>query len=59
MGLAIVELYDCRPFIRADATNAGIRWAPGLFVWLLRNVRPLRTPLPIRGQQGLYSVAAP
>jgi hypothetical protein len=59
VGLAIVELYDCRPFTRADATDACIRWAPDLFVWLLRNVRPLHTPLPIRGQQMMYTVNLP
>jgi hypothetical protein len=56
VGLAIVELYDCRSFTQADATDACIPWSPGLYVWLLRNARPIPTPLPICGKQNIYNV---
>lgn len=58
-AIAVVEVYGCRPFTVADATDACLPYSPGLYVWLLRNPRPLPHPVRVRGQQGLYTVDLP
>lgn len=30
--------------------------APGRFAWILRNVRPLKTPIAVRGYQGFFTL---
>ena len=32
-------------------------WEPGRWGWVLENVRPLATPFPLRGQQGLWTLS--
>lgn len=34
-------------------------WFTGPYGWLLSDVRPLKTPIPIRGAQGFWRVPAP
>lgn len=50
--LGTVELYD----IGDAGTEEKNKWASGPICWLLRNPRKLVTPIPYRGQQGLFDV---
>ena len=55
-ALAIVDLIDCRPLTKADEKFACCEFRPGLFAWVLRDVRKIRM-IPIRGWLGIYEVA--
>lgn len=59
-AIAVAQLVDCIP-----TTNEWLRritpeerafgnFAPGRFAWHLRNVRIFKTPIPVRGAQGLF-----
>lgn len=62
--VAIVELYDCIPVEEAADTltpevkHWGI-YKPGRWIWRLRNVRRLASPIFIRGKQGLWDWTPP
>lgn len=58
--VAIAELVDCVRMteenirqIPADELRFG-HFAPGRYMWVLNNVRPLDNPVPARGRQGLW-----
>ncbi len=55
VAVAIVRVSDCRPFTPADTTAAGVAWQPGLWAWVLGDVRPT-PPIPVRGQPGLFAI---
>ncbi len=61
--VAVVDLYDVK---RSEDLVAGLspteaaygNYAPGRFGWLLRDIRPLAEPVPIRGQQGMWTIGS-
>lgn len=59
--VAIGELVDCYQ-MGIDAPNANERlfgfWSVGRYAWKIANVEFLDTPIPVRGQQGLWEYAA-
>jgi hypothetical protein len=59
-ALAIVELYASTPVENCFFENGPERelgnFSPGRFAWCLRNVRRLKTPVPIKGSQGFFYV---
>jgi len=67
--LCIVDLYDCVPVeeLRGQRANVwpehelefgnfSVSVLGGPYAWLTRNVRPLKVPLPVIGQRGLFEV---
>ena len=58
-ALAIVELYDCRPMVAADETAACCEIYPGAWSWLIRNVRRLDNPFPVKGRLGIFKLEIP
>lgn len=59
--VAIVDLYDVQPteklIKRITVFESGWgNYGPGRFGWLFRDIRPLAEPVPIRGQQGMWTV---
>ncbi len=54
----IVDLIDCRPFLPTDAKAAQSNYRPGLFAYVLENVRPIE-PFPVRGNVVLFDVDLP
>lgn len=58
--LAVAELVDCLPIEeleRKTQMQAGKfhnPWAFGPWCWVLERVRPLPTPIPVKGLQGLW-----
>jgi hypothetical protein len=60
VALCIVELFDCRPLQPGDCSaGGGIAYDPTQFAWLLRNVRPLKTPFPVKGSLSWFTVELP
>lgn len=64
--LCVVDLYDVVPSLQVaeDVLTppkelALGNYLPGRFGWMLRNVRVLKEPLPLRGQQGLRRITWP
>lgn len=51
-AVAVGDLYDCVPY----AAVANDPYACGPWCWLLRDVRPLRSPIPCRGHLALVRV---
>jgi activating signal cointegrator 1 len=62
--VGVVELMACRTIqdIRARRLPAWLAWVEthkhteGPFCWILGNVQRFKTPVPFRGQQGLFDV---
>ena len=61
--LCVVELYDCvpteafhgpSPRVISDCEAYLGNYALGRFAWLTRNLRRLKTPVPVVGQRGLW-----
>lgn len=54
-AVAIADLTDVRRMTKEDEAAACCGVYPGVFAWVLENVREI-DPFPVRGQQGLYEV---
>ena len=54
-ALAIAELVDCRPMVKADEKAAMCEVYPKAHSWILKNIRRIK-PFPIKGQLNLYEV---
>lgn len=57
VSVAIVRIQDCRTFEPQDATDALIAWRPGLWCWLLADIRACER-VPVRGKPGLFDTNA-
>jgi len=55
-ALCIVELYDIKPMTKVHEKKACIKVYPGAYSWLLRNIRPINPPIPIKGRLGIYNL---
>jgi hypothetical protein len=61
--VATCEVYDCKPSVLltqkyGPATKVEQQWGnfeSGRFGWLLRNIVPLKVPVPCVGRQGFFS----
>lgn len=57
IGVAIVRVRAVRPFVLADMQAAcASNFADGWLAWELSDVRPIRHPLSIRAERGIYEV---
>jgi hypothetical protein len=64
-ALCVVELYTCtptgNPHFRLPLTELEAalgNYEPGRFAWQTRNLRTLKTPVPIIGRQGFWNLPA-
>ena len=55
-ALCIVELYDVRPMEKKDEKKACVEVYPKAQAWLLRNLRPIDPPVPVKGSLGIFSI---
>lgn len=55
-ALCIVELYDVRPMTKKDEKKACIKVYPGAYAWLLRNLRLIDPPTPVKGSLGIFNL---
>jgi hypothetical protein len=54
-ALAVADLVDCRPMVKADELGARCDLYAGAFSWVLKNVRPIE-PFSVKGSLGIYTV---
>jgi len=54
-AVAIADLVDCRPMVKADEEKACIGLYPGAYAWVLENTRTVM-PFPVKGSMGIYDV---
>jgi len=54
-ALCMAKLVDCRPMTENDEEAAMVKFLPGMFAWVLKDIRPIE-PFPVQGKQGLYEV---
>lgn len=55
-ALCIVELYDVRPMTEKDERKACIKLYKGAYAWMLRNLRPITLPIPVKGSLGIFDI---
>ena len=57
-GLAActAKIVDCRLMNKADAEAARCPYIPGLYAWILDDVRKLDKPFPVKGALGIYDI---
>ena len=58
-AICMVELYETRPMQKEDEKGACVRQYPGAYSWFLRNVRPIRPPIPVRGRLNIFDLELP
>lgn len=58
-ALCVVELYDTRPMRKEDETGACCELYPGAYAWLIRNVRKIDPPIPVKGQLNIFNLELP
>lgn len=59
--VAVAELHGCVPTENLKPRTLEFmlgNYDPGRWGWLLRDVRPLHEPLPLKGRQGLWTLTA-
>lgn len=55
-ALCIVELYDTRLMKKEDEKKACCKIYPKAHSWLLRNIRPIKNPIPVQGKLNIYNL---
>lgn len=55
-ALCIVELYDIKPMTKAHEKNACVKIYPRANAWFLRNIRPLKKLIPVKGSLGIFNL---
>lgn len=58
-ALCVVEVYDTRPMKREDERAACVKRYPKAHSWLLRNLRVLEKPIPVKGSLGIFKLKLP
>lgn len=58
-ALAVARLVGCRPMRPEDKDDAGCECYPGAIAWLLKDIRRIKKPFPVKGNLGLYDVEIP
>jgi hypothetical protein len=58
-AIAVAELYDVRPMAKKDEEKACCELYPKAHSWLLRNIRKIDPPIPVRGSLGVFSIRLP
>ena len=53
--MCVVCVSDVRQMTRADARESGIKYAPGMYAWVLTDPRPV-LPAPVVGALNLFTV---
>jgi hypothetical protein len=54
-AFAVAEIAEIRELMPEDAAQTGGFYEPGLFAWVLQNVRRCR-PFPISGMPGIFKI---
>jgi hypothetical protein len=54
-AIAVIDIVECRPFARADEDAACVEHIPGMYAWVIANVRRIN-PIPVKGRLGFFRV---
>lgn len=57
--LCVVDLFDCQPTVGLEVSPMEKllgNYDPGRFAWRTRDIRPLKTPVPVVGHQGFFNL---
>jgi hypothetical protein len=55
-ALCIAELYHIEPMKKEHESKACIKLYRGAYSWFLRNIRPLKPPVPVKGSLGIFDL---
>lgn len=55
-ALCFVELYDVKPMTIKDEEKACVKIYPKAYSWFLRNIRPIKPIIPVKGQLGIFDL---
>jgi len=53
-ALCTAELYHIEPMKKAHEKKACIKVYPGAYSWFLKDIKPFRKPIPVKGKLGLF-----
>jgi len=56
MAACTAKIIDCRLMNREDAEAAKCPYIPGLYAWVLEDVKKLEEPFPVKGSLGIYEI---
>ena len=56
-ALCVAELYHIEPMKKSHEKRACIKVYPGAHSWFLRNIRPLKTLVPVKGKLGVFDLS--
>jgi len=56
-ALCIVELYHIEPMKKEHERKACIKVYQGAYAWFLRNIRPIKPIIPVKGQLGIFQIS--
>lgn len=54
-AIAVFDIIECCPFVRADEDAACIAHIPNMYAWVIANVRRIN-PIPAKGRLGFFRV---
>ena len=55
-ALCTAELYHIEPMKRQHEEKACIKVYPGAFSWFLKNIKPFKNPIPVKGKLGIFTL---
>jgi hypothetical protein len=55
-ALCTAELYHIEPMKKEHEKKACIKVYPGAYSWFLKDIKPFRKPIPIKGKLGIYNL---
>lgn len=58
-ALCVVEIVSTEPMKKEHEKKACIKIYPRAWAWHLRNIRPLKNPVPVKGRLSIYEIHLP
>jgi len=55
-ALCTAELYHIEPMKKEHEKKACIKVYPKAYSWFLKNIKPFRKPIPVKGKLGLFTL---
>ena len=55
-ALCTAVLYHIEPMKKEHEEKACIKVYPGAFSWFLKNIKPFKNPIPVKGKLGIFTL---
>lgn len=55
-ALCSAELYHIEPMTKEHEEKACIKVYPGAFSWFLKNIKPFKKPIAVKGKLGIFTL---